>query len=175
MPETRRLGQLNLPPPPPPPSWELSAVDLNNKVGALIAQGDAWAATPNATVQDFVSAVYAYQQAGAAGATDVGPEIDDSGNANVTRPYTQRAWTLNAALAAVNGSTSSQADVDLAAQYAKQMYADYQTAIALGGSGLKSTGEVWRTGLLLGIVGLFGVGLYEVTKHKGKVRRARHR
>jgi hypothetical protein len=171
-------GQPVLPPPPAPPApptWDEVAVDLNNKVGALIGQGDAWAATPNATVQDFVSAVYAYQQAGVAGATSVGPEIDDAGRPEITQKYTQAAWTLNSALAAVNATTSTAADVDLAAQYAKQMYGNYQTAIALGRSGLKSTGEVWNRGLILGVAGLALYAIVNSMRHEHRGSRARHR
>jgi hypothetical protein len=160
-----------------PITWDQCALDLNNQVGGLIAQGDAWAATPSATTQDLVSAVYAYQQAGVAGVNNVGPEIDAAGHPGITQPYTQKAWTLNAALAAVNATTSSQADVDLASQYIRQMYGAYQTAIALGRSGLRSTGEVWKTGIFLGVVGLCGYALFESMKHEGTLggRRARHR
>lgn len=157
----------------PAVTWDEAATDLNNQVGALISQGDLWAATANPTVQDFVSAVYAYQQAGVAGATKIGPEIDSAGRPEVTQKYTQQAWTLNAALAAVNATTSTQADVDLASEYAKQMYAAYQTAIALGKSGLKSSGEMWKTGLFLGGIGALGAWLYE--KATRGERHARHR
>jgi hypothetical protein len=169
---------VSLPPPPappPPPTWNEVATDLNNKVGGLIAQGDAWAATPNATVQDYVSAVYAYQQAGQAGATSVGPEIDDAGRPEITQKYTQAAWTINASLAAVNATTSTPADVDLAAQYAKQMYSNYQTAIALGKSGLRSSGEVWNTGLMLGVAGLALYAIVNSMRHENRGGRARHR
>lgn len=107
--------------------YDVAAVDLQNEVVLAAAAGDTYLAA-----KDYAGAVKAYQAAGNAGATSVGPEIDLAGAPNVTQPLTQQAWTLNAALSAVNASTPTSVDAALAQGYVKKMVDLYQQAIAAG-------------------------------------------
>ena len=155
-----------------PMTFDQAAKDLNDKMGGLLTQGDSWQSS-NVTGA-MSSAVQAYQAAGQAGATQVGPEIDAAGNPGVTQKYTQQAWTLNAALAAVNATdTATASDAALAAQYAKQMYALYQQAIGIGGG---TAGEMpWNTvlvwGLGIGTLAGLGIFLYDSKSRHGRKRR----
>jgi len=137
-----------------------ATTDLQNEVIAAAGAGDTYLAA-----NDFKGAVTAYQAAGNAGATSVGPEIDLAGNASVTQPYTQQAWTLNAALAAVNSSSPTQADAQTAQGYIRQMIGLYQQAIVAGGGGaivptssgsnvgaLKALGVAAGAGVVTGII-----------------------
>jgi hypothetical protein len=160
-------------------AWDVIAGDLNDKMGGLIAQGDAWQAT--SVTNNWSSAVAAYQTAGSRGATDVGPEIDAAGNPGVTQSYTQRAWTLNSALAAVNSSAAaSEADAQLAEGYAKQMYGLYQSAIARGmgltnpNAGSWGWGDVAIAAAAAGLVVGTGAFFYEAAKRTRR-RGARRR
>lgn len=130
---------------------------------------------------EYTNAVQAYQAAGNAGATVVGPEIDLSGAPNTTQPITQQAWTTNAALAAVNSSTSTQADATLAQGYAKQMVTLYQQAIAAGQGALQSnsdpsggpsSGVGTTTAIVLGAGAIIGIAwaLYSRSKRQIQVR-----
>jgi hypothetical protein len=107
-----------------------ATVDLQNEVIAAAGAGDTYYGQ-----NDFKGAVTAYQAAGNAGATSVGPEIDLAGQPTVTQPYTQQAWTMNAALAAVNSSSPSEADALTAQSYIRQMIVLYEQAITAGGGG----------------------------------------
>lgn len=109
-------------------SYSQASVDLANQVVAVIAAGDIYM---NASPAELTQAVSSYQAAGNAGATSVGPEIDAAGSP-FTSAFTQQAWTLNAALAAVNATTPAMIDARIAQSYAKQMSALYTQAIALG-------------------------------------------
>ena len=117
-------------PPVPYPTPSGAYADAMTGVNAMAAT--AWAGDTYAAAGELAQAVGSYQAAGAAGATVVGPQIDLSGAPNTTQPMTQQAWTLNAALAAVNAATPAAADVQTAAGYAQQMLALYQQAIASG-------------------------------------------
>jgi hypothetical protein len=155
---------------PTAPSWDGIAYDLNSKVGMVISLGDAWMTS---NPPGYVNAVYSYQQAGQAGASVVGPEIDAAGAPNSTQPLTQKAWTLNSALASVNSTTSTEADAELAQGYAKQMYGLYQQAIAMGRGGVVSTSRLWIRGLWLG--GIAGLGYFLYEKSRGGHHGSRHR
>ena len=154
-----------------PMTFDQAASDLNDKMGGLLTQGDSWQSS-NVTGA-MSSAVQAYQAAGAAGATQVGPEIDAAGNPGATQKLTQQAWTLNAALAAVNSTTSTAADAQLAGQYAKQMYAIYQQAIAvgMGTAGEASWSQILAWGLGIGTVAGIGIFLYDAQRRHGRKRR----
>lgn len=111
----------------PAAGYDTAANDLQNEVILAAAAADTYLAA-----KDYKGAVNAYQAAGQAGASGVGPEIDLAGAPNVTQPLTQQAWTLNAALAAVNAASPTSVDANLAQGYVKQMIALYQQAIAAG-------------------------------------------
>jgi hypothetical protein len=112
-----------------------SSIDLDNQVLAPLG-----AASTYLGEGQYQAAVTAFQAAGAAGASAVGPEIDLVGAANVTQPITQRAWVINASLAAINNTaTAALADAIAAQQFANQMAALYQTAIDAGQRALSKT------------------------------------
>jgi hypothetical protein len=112
-----------------------SSIDLDNQVLAPLG-----AASTYLGEGQYQAAVTAFQAAGEAGATAVGPEIDLVGAANVTQPITQRAWVINGALAAVNSTTTAAlSDAIAAQQFANQMAALYQTAIDAGRRALAVT------------------------------------
>ena len=156
-------------------SWDDAATSLNSNMGGLLAQGDSWMTyrDPSGTPV-WNSAITAYKSAGAQGASVVGPTIDSAGNPGVTQPLTQKAWTLNSALQAVNpAADASKADAELAQGYAKQMYGLYQQAIALGRGNVASGGDMLRTGLILGGVGALAYAWYASAKHEKRLRRRR--
>lgn len=137
--------------------YDQAATDLQNEVVAAAGAGDTYLGQG-----DFKGAVTAYQAAGNAGATSVGPEIDLVGAASVTQPSTQKAWTLNAALAAVNAAAPSQADATLAQGYIRQMIALYQQAISDGRKAMSSItpGQIPATPENnVGMLKALGVGL----------------
>ena len=76
-----------------------ASTDLQNQVAGPVGAGDTYLAEG-----DYPSAVQAYQAAGQAGATSVGPEIDEVGAPNVTQPYTQQAWQWKAMAGGADGS-----------------------------------------------------------------------
>ncbi len=159
-----------------PMTFDQAAADLNNKMAGLLTQGDSWMAS--SVTGNWASAVQSYQAAGAAGVAQIGPEIDASGNPNATQPFTQKAWTLNAALAAVNStSTAAQPDALLAQGYAHQMYDLYQQALAvgMGTAGQPSWGNVLAWGLGLGLLGGVGVFLYDTQGRHARARKGRRR
>ena len=80
----------------------------------------------------FTSAVTSRQAAGNTGATVLGPDIDATWGIANTGPNTQSAYALNAQLAAVNASASTQDDANQAYSLLGQMIAAYQNAIAAG-------------------------------------------
>lgn len=90
---------------------------------ASVAAGDAYLAAG-----EFGSAVTAYQAAGNAGVTVVGPEIDVQTN-GLSKAVTQQAWAINGNLAAVSGSDSSAAQS--AQGFARQMANLYNQAMGL--------------------------------------------
>ena len=115
--------------------YDQSSADLQNQVVLASQAGDTYVAS-----NEFNNAIQAYQAAGNAGATSVGPEIDLAGAPAVTQPLTQQAWTLNAALAAVDATSTNTAtaasNAALAQGYIRQMIALYQQAIAAGQASL---------------------------------------
>jgi hypothetical protein len=121
------------------------ALDLQNQVTLAVAAGDAYyLADTTAFRLDFSDATQAYQAAGQAGASSVGPEIDAAGASSATSPLTQQAWSINAQLAALqpsgqpdptNGVSApyfNQADADRARGLVVTMIGLYTQAIAAG-------------------------------------------
>ena len=119
-----------------------SVADLNAML-ATIQAGDMYL-----QYGQYASAIQAYQAAGQAGATVVGPDIDLAGAPNTTQPLTQPAWVLNGQLAdglwLINGqlvtlASSPTYQAAVAAQgAAKQMAGYYKAAITAGSAALKS-------------------------------------
>jgi hypothetical protein len=92
--------------------------DWQNQVVAVIATGDSYL-----NAGETAQALSSYQAAGNAGATSVGPEIDLIGYPQVSQPWTQKAWRLNALLAATTSVGDAQA-------YVKNLSQDYQIALS---------------------------------------------
>jgi len=124
-------------------------VDLQNQVVAVVGAGDSYyAANLQAFYQDYTDATEAYQAAGQAGATSLGPEIDASGAPTVTKPLTGQAWALNSQLATLSKSGPidtknnvtrpyfTQADADKAKALVTQMVSLYDQAITKGSAGV---------------------------------------
>jgi len=97
---------------------------------------------------EFANAIGAYQAAGNAGATVVGPDIDLAGAPSTTQPITQQAWALNGRLngglwliggqlVPLSASPTLEA-ATAAASAVKQMIAYYQQAIAVGTAAVAS-------------------------------------
>ncbi len=142
--------------------------DLDALVGVAVSQGEnAW------QNGDYTGAVTAYQQAGAAGAQTLGPEIDSCGQAQITQNFTQQAWQLNAVLAAIPAATATQTQALEAASLAQKMLQLYQQAIDAGQTAAGSSSALpvvlalGGFGLLAGIV----VGVLEV-RHKRRRKAA---
>jgi hypothetical protein len=122
-----------------------AATDLQNQVTLAVAAGDAYYLSDATGFRlDFSDATQAYQAAGQAGASSVGPEIDGAGASSTTSPLTQQAWALNGQLAAlqpsgqpdptngVNAPYFNHADADRARGLVVSMIALYTQAIAAG-------------------------------------------
>jgi hypothetical protein len=101
-------------------SYTQATADLANQVSAVIVAGDTYLSNG-----DTAAALSAYQAAGNAGASNVGPEIDLSGLPSVTQPLTQEAWSYN-------GHLQATTDAKVAQTLAKEMEVLYQLAIARG-------------------------------------------
>lgn len=157
-----RLGAVTFP-------FMQATADLDAQVQGPIMAGDTYMA---ASPPEYDAALSAYQAAGQAGATNVGPEIDAAGQMPFTGPLTQKAWQLNGKLAALSGNS-----IDVARQaqsLAKQIAALYAQAIDVG-SNPPARGGVAGTGvppivaiLVTGIVGGLGYAYFE---GKNKKRR----
>jgi hypothetical protein len=127
-------------------SYAKASADLQAQVSDVVVKaGDAYyQADQKAFLLDYSDATKAYQAAGQAGASNVGPEIDAGGASSSTQPLTQQAWTLNGQLAQLvpsgapdpsNGLTTAyytQADADRARSLVVQMIDLYQQAIVAG-------------------------------------------
>jgi hypothetical protein len=100
-------------------------IDLQNMVQTPIGIADSYLKSG-----DYASALTAYQAAGQAGATTVGPEIDLVGAPAYTQPLTKQAWITNGTLAAI--SPANQANATLAQSMVKEMLASYVAAIQAG-------------------------------------------
>jgi hypothetical protein len=124
-------------------------VDLQNQIVAVVGAGNTYFDENVATFDlDFTDATEAYQAAGQAGATSLGPEIDASGAPTVTKPLTGQAWTLNAQLAALQKSGAvdaknnvkttyfTQTDALKAKALVTQMVGLYDQAIAKGSAAI---------------------------------------
>jgi hypothetical protein len=145
-----------------------AVTDLSLQVTAVIAAGDTYF-----NAGQYTDAISAYQAAGVAGATNVGPEIDLGGNPTVTQPITQEAWKINTQLAQPfpSSSNTDATNASVAQGYAKQMAALYQQAIDAG-RGTKAptapmslaSGLAW--GLGLGALAGGGVMLYRYTQRR---------
>jgi hypothetical protein len=113
--------------------WAIGAGGHVMRMGLGDAAGDLQAFNLSVSAGDtylnageFTNAISAYQAAGAAGASVVGPEIDvQTGGAS--KPLTQQAWAINGNLAAINGITSW--DAQNAQGFARQMQNLYNQAI----------------------------------------------
>jgi hypothetical protein len=164
--------------------------DLENMVGGPISAGDVYlteagtdlpangqADTPST---NYASAVTAYQAAGMAGATVVGPEIDLAGASWITQPLTHQAWVSNGDLQAITATGATQEQAQLAQTYIKNMMALWQQAINDGIAAVvvgatsppppKSTGSVAFWTLMAG--GLAGA-FVATMKLEGKPKRRR--
>ena len=133
---------------------------------------------------EFGSAVGAYQAAGQAGVTTVGPEIDLAGAPNTTQPITQQAWTINGQLAAIGASSPVLADATRAQGFAKQMLELYQQAIAAGTVALSKGADPAPgptsapSNVLLATLGLgaiAGVAIAVVMRRRGEIQVRRDR
>jgi hypothetical protein len=100
-------------------------VDLQNMVQTPVGIADTYLAGGN-----YASALTAYQAAGQAGATVVGPEIDLVGAPAYTQPLTKQAWITNGTLAGI--SPVNQTNAALAQSLVKEMLASYVAAIQAG-------------------------------------------
>jgi len=122
-----------LAPPAPAYTYDQASTDLQNQVAAVITAADGYL-----SAGEIANAIQAYQAAGNAGATGVGPEIDLAGQPNLTQAWTHWAWTINAQLAAIPSTSTSQTDATNAQNLAKQMLSLYQDAIgvATGSNGV---------------------------------------
>lgn len=158
--------------PPTAQPFDKSQADLANQVNGAIAAADVYLGEGK-----YQDAVVAYQAAGQAGATSVGPEIDLAGAAWVTQPLTHQAWVSNADLQAIASVGATAAEATNARTYAYNMSALWQQAINDGiaavVAGKRSPqppsmlkGLLWAGGL--GIVA--GVG-YSMLKPKRRRRR----
>ena len=128
-----------------------AATDLQNEVVLVVqSAGDSYySANVKNLVLDFSDATEAYQAAGQAGATSVGPEIDSVGAPSVTKPLTQQAWVVNGQLATlpksglpdpkndVSAPYYNQSDADEAKSLVSQMIDLYYQAINAGSAALK--------------------------------------
>jgi len=135
-------------------SFAQASSDLDTTVGVYISQGAvAWNAG------NYPAAVTAYQQAGQAGAQTVGPEIDSAGQPSVTQYYTQQAWNLNTALAAIPATTATQAQALEAQTLAQKILSLYKAAIVAGTGAANAPSQsssMLTTALVLGAIGVLG-------------------
>lgn len=129
-------------------SFAQASADLQAQVSDVVVKaGDVYyQADQKAFDLDFSDATKAYQAAGQAGASNVGPEIDAAAS-GATTSLTGAAWTLNGQLAALvpsgapdphNGLPSpyfTHADADQARALVVQMIDLYQQAIVAGAQG----------------------------------------
>jgi len=110
-----------------------AATDFQNQMISVIQAGDTYYGSG-----EYQNAISSYQAAGSAGATGIGPEIDLGPAPNVTQPLTQKAWLLNAALAAISTTSTAQSDADNASQLVVQMATYYEQAINAGTAAMGS-------------------------------------
>jgi hypothetical protein len=97
------------------------------QMSALVTAGDNYVAAGQ-----YQNAISAYQAAGNAGATTIGPEIDTA-TGGASQPLTQQAWQLNTQIAALdNSATTTQAAAAEGQRMAQQMVALYQQALSQG-------------------------------------------
>ena len=125
-----------------------AGADLQNQVLLVVNAGDIYyTADLAAFYLDYSDAVLAYQAAGQAGATSLGPEIDSAGAPTVTKPLTTQAWTLNGQLQALPKSGSAagttpaywnQADANTAKTLISKMVGLYTAAILNGSIAVKA-------------------------------------
>jgi hypothetical protein len=130
-----------------PTTFLQAGVDLQNQVLLVVGAGDAYYTENLATFdEDYSDAVLAYQAAGQAGATSLGPEIDSAGAPTVTKPLTKQAWTINGQLQAISksglpvGTTPvywNKTDADAAKILISKMVGLYTAAILNGSIAVK--------------------------------------
>ena len=126
-------------------SFAQASNDFQNVIMEALIAGDTYYGEDKKNMLlDYTDAVTAYQAAGQAGATCIGPEIDSVGYASVTSTFTGQAWTINKTLATLPKSGApdpssnmpspyyTQADADKAKQLARQMGDLYQQALDAG-------------------------------------------
>ena len=164
--------------------------DLQNQVQTPIKAGDTYLGE-----KDYAGALQAYQAAGQAGATSVGPEIDLVGAAPYTQPWTQKAWTANGTLASLGSVLNSDPNAKSIATQAqglvKGMLANYVSAIQAGQTAFNqgnpgpvpTPAPAWTVGQvvpwMLGAGLVAGIGYAYVEAHQAHpmplTRRKRHR
>jgi hypothetical protein len=158
-----RLGRLSAQSP------DQVTTDLTNEFTAVILQADSLL---TATPPEYATAIGMYQAAGATAATVLGPEIDSLSPSGATKTFTQTAWTINAALAVVNQtSTATLADALLAQGYARQMLALYNQAISVATtdrdiSPTVGIGDVIVTTAAVAVVGGVVWGMWKGSRRK---------
>lgn len=123
-------------------SYTQAKTDLANQVSMVVAAGDTYM---NATPPEYAEAISAYQAAGNAGATSVGPSIDTVGSP-VTPKLTQEAWNLNTSLAALAPAGATIDTARNAQSLAKRIEALYTEAISTA-SGPLPKGGLLNTGV----------------------------
>lgn len=161
----------------PADPYTKAQTNLANQVAAVVAAGDAYLA---AQPPEYSAAVSAYQAAGNAGATSVGPEIDLAGRPAATQPLTQQAWLLNRGLAAMTPATADAAYAQSAQSTVKNMVLLYNQAIDAGRKSIASGGATdssppdWGAGETFAAIGVAGLVSGLLWKHfKGKKRSRR--
>lgn len=137
------IGVAAAPKPCTATSFAQASTDFQNVIMEALIAGDTYYGEDKKNLLlDYTDAVTAYQAAGQAGATCIGPEIDSVGYPNVTSTFTGQAWTINGQLATLPKSGTpapnmpspyyTQADADKAKQLARQMGDLYQQALDAG-------------------------------------------
>ena len=108
-----------------PTTFAQASIDLQNQVVAVVNAADVYYGENVQNLYlDFSDATLAYQAAGQAGATSLGPEIDAAGAPTVTQPFTKKAWTLNGQLASLPKSGLPDPKNDVASPYFTRADAD---------------------------------------------------
>jgi hypothetical protein len=146
-------------------SFDQASADLASQVAAVISQADGYMATG-----DVKSAIAAYQSAGNAGASVVGPEIDAVGFPNDTQPLTHQAWVVNGQLASINPGSTSQQDGLKAQSLADTVLTLLNSAIDAGKAAQAQAASGWSLGktaaVLAGVSIVGGVLTYMIANRK---------
>jgi hypothetical protein len=155
---------------PPAQAFDQAQTDLANQVNGPISAGDVYLGEGK-----FSDAVLAYQAAGQAGSTSVGPEIDLAGAAWITQPLTHQAWVSNGDLQAIVAAGATADQASMARTYAYNMSALWQQAIndgiaaVVAGQKRRSTSVGTIVMWTLGLGAVAGV-VYAKTRKKARRR-----